>query len=197
MKRDHLVFLSAGCVVGFALGFAVAWGVSHPRASGPRPSPGARGDAGPAPPTGTGGQELMGQVFQTIQALKDRLEQDPADTEALLDLANLNLKVGKTEQARALLERLVAVDPDNLHGLTHLGLMQAEAQDLDGARDRFARTVEVDPSYWEGWFYLAVTEVRRGDLTAARDATERLGALKPDLPELAELRAHLREQGAR
>ena len=143
-----------------------------------------------------GSEDLMGQVFQSVQNLKDRIAKDPADDQAYIELVNLNLKVGKKEEARTWLDRLLEIEPDHLHGLTHLGLLEAEVEDLDGARGRFLRTVEVDPDYWQGWFYLAVTEVRRGDMKAAREAADRLEALNPDLPELAEVRRHLAEHEA-
>jgi tetratricopeptide (TPR) repeat protein len=197
MKRDHGVFLTAGIVVGFALGFALAWGFGH------APQPGVPAVRGTAPaldvsseaPAG-GSADMMGEVFARVEELRRRIAEDPRDSEAVLELASLQQQVGKFDQAREVLQGLLDVDPDNLHGLTHLGLVLAEQDDLDGARERFARTVELDASYWQGWFYLAVTEARREDYDAARVAADRLEALQPDLPELAELRSHLQQHSA-
>ncbi len=189
MKRDHGVFLTVGIAVGFALGFALAWGFGH------APQPGVPAVRGTAPqpsesPAG-GSMDVMAEVFTRVEDLRRRIADDPRETEAVLELANLQQQVGKMDQAREVLQGLLDADPDNLHGLTHLGLLLAEQNDLDGARERFARTVELDASYWQGWFYLAVTEARREDYQAARVAADRLEALQPDLPELAELRSHL------
>ncbi len=197
MKRDHGVFLIVGIAVGFALGFALAWGFGH----APQPGvPAVRGtapaqDASSEAPAG-GSMDMMAEVFTRVEDLRRRIADDPRDTEAVLELANLQQQVGKLDQAREVLQGLLDADPDNVHGLTHLGLLLAEQNDLDGARERFARTVELDASYWQGWFYLAVTEVRREDYDAARVAADRLEDLQPDLPELAELRSHLQETPA-
>jgi tetratricopeptide (TPR) repeat protein len=139
----------------------------------------------------------MEQVFETIQGLQDRVEEDPQDVEALLELAGRYLDIGRQEEARTYLDRLLEVDPGHREGLTQLGLLLAETGDLDGARQRFRVTVEIDPDHWEGWFYLAVTEIRRGDLGAAAEAVGRVEALRPDLPELADLRNHLAEHRSR
>lgn len=197
MKRDHGVFLTVGIAVGFALGFALAWGFGHQ----PQPSaPAVRGTApareAPSEPPAGGSMDLMAEVFTRVEDLRRRIADDPRDTEAVLELANLQQQVGKLDQAREVLQGLLDADPDNLHGLTHLGLLLAEQNDLDGARERFARTVELDDSYWQGWFYLAVTEARREDYDAAQTATDRLEALRPDLPELAELRSQLQQSPA-
>ena len=192
MKRDQLVFLSAGVGLGFALGFALAWGTSR----APGASAAGRLAAPPmeelaAPPSGE--RDLMSEVFQRLENLKTRIERDPTDAASLLELANIYMQIQRYEEARPYLEAAVEADPTSNHALTHLGIVLAETGDLNGARDRFLRTVEADPDYWEGWMYLAVTEVRRGDLSAARDATAHLEALNPDLPELAEIRQHLAE----
>ena len=197
MKRDHGVFLTVGIAVGFALGFALAWGFGH----APQPGvPAVRGTAsGQDPPSESpvgGSIDMMAEVFARVEDLRRRIADDPRDTEAVLELANLQQQVGKLDQAREVLQGLLDADPDNVHGLTHLGLLLAEQNDLDGARERFARTVELDASYWQGWFYLAVTEARREDYDAARVAADRLEALQPDLPELAELRSHLQQPPA-
>jgi len=195
MKRDHGVFLTVGIAVGFALGFALAWGFAN------APQPGMAASRGTAPPPAAqpqagGSMDTMSDVFARVEALRGRIADDPADAEAVLELATLQQQVGKIDQAREVLQGLLDADPDNLHGLTHLGLLLADQNDLEGARERFQRTVEVDASYWQGWFYLAVTEARREDYQAARVAADRLEALQPDLPELAELRNHLQQHGA-
>ncbi len=196
MKREQALFLSGGVVAGFALGFAIAWGFGHPPARSVPAVPRPPASSSSSTKAGASSAELMNQIFQSVQALKDRIAKDPTDDQAYIELVNLNLKVGKKDKAREWLDRLLAIDPDHLHGLTHMGLLEAEVEDLDGARSRFLRTVEVDPEYWQGWFYLSVTEARRGDLKAATAAADRLEGIQPDLPELAEIRRHLAEQGS-
>jgi tetratricopeptide (TPR) repeat protein len=195
MKREHAVFLTAGIVVGFALGIALAWGFIQ----APQPGiPASRGTGPPPaapPPMGASSEETMTSVFERVEELRTRLEANPADAEAALELSNLQKQVGRFDEARQVLEDLLAADPGNVHGLTHLGLLLADQNDLDGARERFVLAVESDDTYWQGWFYLAATEARRGDYEASGRAADRLEALQPDLPELADLRNHLAEHG--
>jgi tetratricopeptide (TPR) repeat protein len=139
----------------------------------------------------------MEQVFETIQELQARVEENPQDAGALLELAGMYLEISRLDEARAYLDRLLELEPGHREGLTQLGLVLAESGDLDGARARFQAAVEGDPDYWEGWFYLAVTEIRRGDMDAAGAAADRVEALHPGLPELADLRNHLAEHRSR
>ena len=196
MSREQLAFLSGGVVFGFVLGFVVAWGIGHApetpmRAAMPQRGapPSAPTDDAPAPP----GERTMEEVTGRLDELKSRIEQNPEDVEALIELANLYMQVNMYDRAQEYLEQAVQVDPDDLHAGTHLGIVLGQLGDLDGARARFQRTVELNPDYWEGWFYLAVTTARQGDLETARRATERVEELNPGLPELADLRQHFTE----
>jgi len=196
MKREQLVFLAAGLLLGFVVGFAVAWGVrSVPSVRADMP----RGQSMPQGPMGGAAaapSEGMGPVTERLAELKRHVEEHPDDVDALVEISTMYMQVSMYEQAKGYLERAVEVAPDHVHALTHLGIVLGQMGDLTAARARFERAVELEPERWEGWFYLAVTCARQGDLKAMRAATERVEELNPELPELADLRQHLAQHEA-
>ncbi len=194
MKREQWTFLSAGVVLGFVIGFVVAWGL------GRGPGPGRAGSLAPAPlgrasmpPGSSDGESTMDQVTGDLTALKERLQHDPNDVSALVELASLYMQVSMFDQAREYLVRAVDASPDDLHARTHLGIVLSQLGELGRAREQFERTVSIDPAYWEGWYYLAVATAQQGDVEASQAAVTQLEELYPTLPELAELKAHLAE----
>jgi Flp pilus assembly protein TadD len=200
MKRDQWTFLGAGVVLGFVIGFVVAWGIGGSPAPTAAASLGAPAPMGPpapaAPPAGDSSPDAtMGEVRARLASLREAIDKNPTDAAALLELGSLYMQINRYDEARTYLERAVAASPSDVHALTHLGIALAESGDLPGARQRFERTVGLEPDYWQGWFYVAVTCARIGDVDAARRAVARLETLQPDLPELAELKEKLARSG--
>ena len=195
MKREQVVFLSAGVLLGFVIGFVVAWGIRNApvaRASMPR----QERPAGAMPAGGAAPADQMGGVTARLNELKRRIEENPQDVDALVELSTLYIQVSMYDQARGYLEQAVEIAPDDVHVLKHLGIVLGQIGDLPAARARFERVVQLEPERWDGWFYLAVTTARQGDRDAMRAATARVEELNPDLPELADLREHLAREGA-
>lgn len=196
MKREQVVFLSAGILLGFVIGFVVAWGIrSAPVAQAAMPRQGAPMTSMPAAGAATS-EQAMGGVTARLNELKQRIEEHPDDVGALVELSTMYIQVSMYDQARGYLERAETIAPDDVHVLKHLGIVLGQVGSLPEARARFERVVQLDPESWDGWFYLAVTAARQGDLQAMRTATARVEELNPDLPELADLRQHLAHEAA-
>ncbi len=133
-------FLKVGLgVTGSALGPTAQQGDSNIRATGAPddsslPSPGAgevvvpqsggapgRATAQAAAPNGVGGgtppQGVAAgppaPVMRLLAELRGRLQQNPKDLEALVNLANLYFDAAKYKQALPYYERALALDPDN------------------------------------------------------------------------------------
>jgi len=192
MKRDQWTFLCSGVVFGFVVGFVVAWGIGRSPAPVAAAPLGTRAPAPAATPaTEASPDAMMGEVRARLAALREAIDKNPNDADALRELGSLYMQISRYDEARTYLERAVAASPADVHALTHLGIVLAEIGDLPGARQRFESTVAAEPDYWQGWFYIAVTCARVGDLDAARRAVARVEALQPDLPELADLKQKL------
>jgi tetratricopeptide (TPR) repeat protein len=126
-------YLSAGGVLGAVLATVLVFGV-FPDQPRPRPASGpARGGLGPAVPAPPGAGSSLdphGQAGAPSPGeLRARLERDPGDVQALLDLSDMYLQIGRSEVAVELLRRGEALHPEDFHLKGHLtGALLADGQ---------------------------------------------------------------------
>ena len=95
------------------------------------------------------------------------LEEEPNDPMALLSLANIRERAGRTEEAAELLERAVRSDPKYRSAHALLGELMERLGDEDRARESYERAYE-----------LARID---GDETMQADMQERLSGLDGDI----------------
>jgi tetratricopeptide (TPR) repeat protein len=96
-------------------------------------------------------------------ALEKVLENDPANDAALINLADLELEKGNTDEAFTYIEKAVQIDPGNLTTLYNKGVTFYQAQNWDAAIQAFGKTAELvdDPSeqlWLDSMFNKAVCE---------------------------------------
>lgn len=95
------------------------------------------------------------------------LDENPNDAMALLSLANIRKRQGKTDEAARLLERAVAAEPEYRSARALLGELLETRADIDRARESYERAYE-----------LARID---GDETMQAEMQERLAALDADI----------------
>jgi tetratricopeptide (TPR) repeat protein len=120
---------------------------------------------------------------------------DPDDRQVLLNRAVAADRLGRPEEARRLLERLVARDAGDAAAQLALGHLALDRRDADEAARRYRAVLGLRPGAAEAWAGLGVAEHDRGDRDAARDALARALALDPNVANAASLRRLLRELG--
>ena len=199
MKREHLAFLVAGLAFGFLFGFglfraiATRPGAAPSQASAEIPAP-----AGPAAPTetvngamaagGAGGAPMMAE----INALKDRVTKNPKDAQAWTRLGNIYHDARMYGQALDFYKRVLELSPNDANVLTDSGICYQEMQQYDKALEMFARAQKADPSNWQSLYNtVVVAGLGLGRFDVADPALARLQQLRPDAPNLAELRSAL------
>lgn len=124
MNKENAAFLIGGLAFGALLGV----GVYHTIAT--RPDAGASAPAAvqqvPAPAAGTQaavGDGSSAPMMSRIEDLKSRVDENPGDLEAIMELVRLYHGVGMVDQAGQWYERAVAQRPDDavlVSGLAHL-----------------------------------------------------------------------------
>jgi Tfp pilus assembly protein PilF len=192
LKKDHAAFLFAGLAFGFLLGFGLFRAI-HTRpgsgvgaaASDEIPSP-----MGPAAPTQTagGGAPMMAE----INALKERVQKDPKDVKAWTRLANLFQDAGMFEPAIEMYQRAIKLQPKDANLLTDLGICYQQIKQFDKALEQLEEAQRADPANWQSLYNIVVVaglDMRRFDRADA--AMARLQQLRPDAPNLAQLREAL------
>ena len=195
MKKDHLAFLFGGLAFGFLLGFGLFRAIdarpgqaADSAASGEITSP-----MGPAAPMGSalptqasgGGAPMLAE----INALKERVQNDPKDVQAWTRLANVYQDAGMFEPAIEFYRRAIELLPNNANLLTDMGICYQELKQFDKALELLEQATKADPANWQSLYNIVVVaglDLRRFDRADA--ALARLQQIRPDAPNLAELR---------
>jgi Tfp pilus assembly protein PilF len=145
---------------------------------------------GPAAPTQTagGGAPMMAE----INALKERVQKDPKDVKAWTRLANLFQDAGMFEPAIEMYQRAIKLQPKDANLLTDLGICYQQIKQFDKALEQLEEAQRADPANWQSLYNIVVVaglDMRRFDRADA--AMARLQQLRPDAPNLAQLREAL------
>jgi predicted Zn-dependent protease len=98
------------------------------------------------------------QFQEASQEFQAELENTPDYSKAMLYLADSDIKLNKNEDARPLLERVVAMEPTNSMGLLDLGIVYAEANRKEDALREFKAVAALTPDdvnvhMWLGRLY--------------------------------------------
>lgn len=189
-KRDHVLFLVIGLLAGFLAGYIL----HESMAAVQPPRLGATTTAMPPaaqPMAAPGGAAAMPE----IERLRQALERDPNDADALLALANLNFDIQNWERAKELYERYLGFRPQDADALTDLGICQRALGDFQGALTRFAAAQKLAPDHWQARFNEVVVKAfDLRDQAAAEAALAELERLAPGNPEVARLAAEVRQR---
>ncbi len=180
MNRENLLFAVIGLLGGFIAGY-----VMHEQMAAVQPTLRPAGATG-APQAASGPSAPQGMPAQAeIQRLRARLEADPNDTSALLELANLNFDIQNWSRARELYEKLLGLKPNDPDVLTDLGICLRAQGDFQGALARFRAAQALSASHWHSRFNEIV--VLAFDLKDLDLAQQKLAALEKVAPGDANL----------
>ena len=190
-------------LLGFGLFSAIE---SQPSLDGTAASSAAlQGPAGPPAPTQMGGPAGGGPaaggpagggapMMAEIRALRQRVEEDPKDREALTRLAHLYHDASMFQEAIGFYTQALQAGPPDPNLLTDVGTCLREIGRFEEALESFAAAQRVDPAHWQSLFNTVIVagfDLQRFD--RAEEALIKLEALEPAPPRLAELRARLEQ----
>jgi tetratricopeptide (TPR) repeat protein len=210
LKKDQLAFLFGGLAFGFLLGFGLFKaietrpGASTAEAASAIPSPagpaapnaamggGVPQAGGGAPQGGGGGAPMMAE----INALKDRVTKNRSDADAWTRLGNIYHDAGMFDQAIEFYLRATEIRPNDAAVLTDTGICYQQLRQNDKALEMFERAQKADPSNWQSLYNtVVVAGLEMGRFDKADAAMARLQEIRPDAPNLAQLKQAL--DGAR
>jgi len=189
LKKDHLAFLFGGLAFGFLLGFGLFRVIDarpgrNAEAAAPAEIPAPMGPAA-ATQTAGGGAPMMAE----INALKERVQKNPSDVQAWSRLANLYQDAGMFEPAIEFYQRAIALAPKDANLLTDLGTCYQDVKQLDKALETLERAQAADPSNWQSLYNIVVVAgLQMGRFDRADAAMTRLQQIRPDAPNLAQLK---------
>ena len=207
MNKDNLLYTTVGILIGFISAYLLFEAMSArqpPRLTpelraqiameGENPAGGeAAADArtadtsnpgmGGAAPGGGGGPAMA-----EIQQLRDYVEKNPNDADAVLRLANLNFDIRNWPRAQELYSHYLKLRPGNPDVLTDLGISYRETQQFDQALEHFRQARKLAPAHWQALYNEVVVlafDLKRFD--EAGPVLEELQRMQPGNPEVAKL----------
>lgn len=116
-----------------------------------------------------------------LDALRQAVEADPTDVEALVALGHLYLRLQRYPDLAQVTEQALQLDPQNPEALTHLGMLLFTTQHPAGVIETFDRALEADPDFAEALQFKGMVSYMRGDYATAVSAWERyVGVVPPE-----------------
>lgn len=179
MNREQAAFL----VGGFAFGLLVGYGLFNALNSGPfqAPAPTAANVAAPAgPPAPTQVAGGGAPMVQRINELKRRVQAQPKDVEALLELGDLYRQASMWEQASEFYGRAVQADPDNIDLARALAYMYQDNGRCEEAVPHYQRAIEATPGNPDLLTDLGVCYRSLGQYDRALELFRRASGLDPE-----------------
>jgi tetratricopeptide (TPR) repeat protein len=133
----------------------------------------------------------MADVFRQIATLKEAIERDPKNADALTQLGNLYMDAAKYPEAIGYFERALAVREDP-NVFIDIGICLKESGQPEKALASFKRAAELAPGQWQPLYNQAIVlgEMRRTD--EAKAIATKLKAMRPEDPDIERLHAALR-----
>lgn len=177
MSKESIVFGIAGVFFGLLGG----WILGSQFATGQPAMPAAPPAAAvqqqrPAPPPVDEAR---------VTALRTAAEQNPADADPRVELANLYLDAERFEDAVRWYQDALKIDPKNVNASTDLGIAYYYTNQADRALAQFERSLQVDPRHAKTLLNMGIVRAfAKEDVDGAIAAWERaLEVAPPDSPE--------------
>jgi tetratricopeptide (TPR) repeat protein len=208
LNKDNLLFLLGGLVLGFIFAFLMFEAMASrqpPRLTAALRSQIAMGDeaaggggaamgaAAEAPP---GAAQGGGPAMAEIQQLREIVEKNPNDVQAVRKLADLNFDIQNWQRAQELYSHYLELKPNDPDVITDLGITYRGLQQYDKAIDLFNQAKKLEPGHWQAYYNEVV--VLAFDLKKTAQANQVMGQLQqlqpanPDVAKLAEALAKQR-----
>lgn len=197
-NRDHLLFLIAGLMIGFVAAYAAfeSIGANQPaRLAAGAQAPGQ----GPAPGQPGTQQQGPGFTMADVQQMNAYVEQNPQDSRAVLQLANMNFEIGNWPRAAELYESYLELAPRDPDVLSDLAVSYREQDQHQRALDLLDEAQELDPGHWPSRFNeVIILALDLEDYEAAEATLQELRELRPDDPNVERLATEVerRKNGA-
>src|ERR1051325_11623931 len=148
MTKDQIVFTTCGFALGLVIGSFLI-GPHLATASAPAAAAESAAPAQPSAPPAS--MDQMNQVRQQLASLKQTIERDPKNFDALVQLGDMYMDAAKFPEAIGYFERALEVREEP--GVrTALGICYKNAGQPDKALEAFKRAAADAPDQWQALF---------------------------------------------
>jgi cytochrome c-type biogenesis protein CcmH/NrfG len=128
-----------------------------------------------------------------VAGLMERIQADPGDTDALMQLGNAFFSAGQYEVSAQWLAKLVALEPDNVQALLALGAAQFNSGNVTDAEVAWTNVVELDPENVEAHYDLGFLYLQQDppDVDGMQREWQTVVQLAPGTTVAESVQAHL------
>lgn len=205
LNKDNLLFVLVGILIGFVSGYLlfeamalrqpprIAAGQVTPGSAPPAGGMGQGGPAAPGAPGAPAGDPAAGggPAMAEIQQLRARVEQNPNDADAVLQLAYMNFQIQNWLRAQELFEQYLKLRPNDPNATTDLGISYLQTNQFEKAVEVFRRAHQIAPEYWQAYFNEVIGLASAGRMDEAAQVMTQLQKMQPSNPDVQRLGAEL------
>ena len=134
-----------------------------------------------------------GRLLKAEQQIKEFLQNDPKNVDAMTLLANISARVGAYEEAEYLLESALIFAPDNRRVMKDYILAMRKQQKFSKSSEMCARLVALAPDDTSALFQQSIEHMQHGNNQAAIDGIDALLENEPHNPAFLILRGHIQK----
>lgn len=122
----------------------------------------------------TGDDDAMAPVMQKLEELNERIENDPADFHAFLELGSMYGMIGRIEEASEYYESYIELQPDDGRIRILLAELYVNSGNLEKAISHLEEATRIDPEDDFALYNLGIVFASKGDTLSAKDAWQKL-----------------------
>ena len=126
-------------------------------------------------------QEIGGDLQAARATARQAWARNPHDTNAVVHLADMEIKSGNLIEAERLYKGLLASDPMNLASLVGVARIRFARKDMEGSVADLQRVLKVDPTHVAALELLSDVYLSKRDFTALEDLYKHFTAQQPQL----------------
>ena len=119
-------------------------------------------------------EDAMAPIMQKLEELNERIESDPTDFHAFLELGSMYSMIGRYEEASEYYESYIELQPDDGRVRSALAEMYTNSGKFEKAISHLEEASRIDPDDEFALFNLGVIFASMGDTLSARDAWQKL-----------------------
>jgi len=124
--------------------------------------------------------DAMAPVMEKLEELNDRIDNNPKDFHAYLELGSMYATIGRYEEASEYFESYVELQPDDVRVRIALAEMYANAGNTEKAKFQLEEALKVDPQDGYALYNLGIILASLGDKAGAQEAWDKLVEQNPD-----------------
>ena len=122
----------------------------------------------------TGDDDAMAPVMQRLEELNERIENNPADFHAFLELGSMYGMIGRFEEASEYYESYIELQPNDGRIRIVLAEMYANSGSLEKAISHLEEASRIDPEDEFALYNLGIIFASKGDTHSAKDVWQKL-----------------------